>query len=108
MHDSRKVKRFDGVTDFLELPDGWEGSFDFERAGGFIDDYFASLEADYYAGEDLPTVSITETITEPGGGVSQYRYTNVTLKYSNAGDKNGSDTVKQKIDFLASRRIKAA
>lgn len=104
--NSIRVKRADGLTDFLELPDGWSGSFDFERSGGEIDAYFAELEELYYHGEDWGSVTITETITERGGQVSQYRYTGVALKYSSAGTKAGGDTVKQKVDFMAQRRVK--
>ncbi len=64
----------DGIVDFLELPQGWEGSIEVERADNTLDDYFAALEANYYSGKNITTATITETIQEPNGSISQYRY----------------------------------
>lgn len=84
----------------------WVGSFDIERSDSAVDDYFAELEAAYFAGLDETPVYITETITEPSGAVSQYRYTDVVLDLEDAGNWKGDDTVKLKVSFTASRRIK--
>lgn len=104
---SQTVDRADGIIDHLEMPGGWTGTFDFERAGAQIDDYFAETEAAFYRGENLRNGSITETITEPDGSISQYRYQGVAMKYDDAGEKGGTATVKQKISWSASRRVKA-
>lgn len=102
------VKRLDGVKDHLVLPDGWDIQFDFERTGNVIDNYFAQFEADYFAGLNLPALTITETVREPNGGVSQYRYTGVVLKFGGNGDFKGDQTVKQTIMGMASRRLKVS
>jgi hypothetical protein len=101
-----KVKRADGITDNAFIPDGWTGSFDYERGNSTLDDYFAGVESDYYAGLNIKNVSITETIVENTGAVTQWRYTNVALKYDDAGSKSGDTTVKQKVSWAASRRLK--
>lgn len=101
-----KVKRADGIVDHLVIPDGWTGSFDYTRQDSLLDDYFAGLEQNYYSGINNAPLTITETITEANGSVSQYRYTRVVLKYDDAGAKTGDDVVKQKISFMASRRLK--
>ena len=103
-----KVKRADGVTDNLVIPDGWTGTLDFERASSALDDYFANMEADYYNGKNNDVLSITETIVEANGAVTQYRFTAVALKYSDAGSWQGDSTVKQKVDWMASKRLKIA
>jgi hypothetical protein len=103
-----QVKRADGVVDFLELPGGWSGSFDYERQDSTLDDFFASLEDTYYSGGNLGAVQITETIQEAAGNVTQYRYDGVVLKYDDAGPREGDKTIKQKISFKASRRRKVA
>jgi len=45
-----RVKRLDGITDHVRFFDGWSGSFDIERQDATLDNYFAQLEANYYAG----------------------------------------------------------
>ncbi len=102
------IKGMDGVTRHLRLPDGWAGSFDVERQDSTVDDYFAQLEANYYAGQNEAPATITETITEPNGSVTQYRYTGVLLKLDDAGSWTGDASVKQRLSFIASRKLKLA
>lgn len=104
----KKVKGIDGVTRHCRFPDGWSGGFDIERQDSTVDDYFAQLEANYYAGLNEQPCTITETITETSGAITQYRYLNVLLKLDDAGSWAGDDTVKQKLSFLASQRQKIA
>jgi hypothetical protein len=92
------VRGMDGVMLFDELPAGWSGGFDL--------DYFAARESDYYGGIASPTISITETISEVSGSISQFRYTGVALKFEDAGNKGADKTVGQKVSFKAARRIK--
>lgn len=101
-----KVKGLDGIIEHMVIPDGWSGSIDVERKDSTLDDYFAQLEANYYAGLNLAQVSITETIKEANGKVSQFRYEGVQLKLGSAGDWAADQTVKQQLDFMAARRIK--
>jgi hypothetical protein len=98
----------DGVNRFAELPAGWEGSFDLDRASSGIDDYFAGAETDYYGGGPGDVITITETISEVDGSVSQYVYTKVALKYDDAGEKGGNKLIQQKVGFKATRRLKVA
>lgn len=102
------VKGMDGITRPVRFFNGWTGGFDLERQDSAVDDYFAQLEANYYAGMNEGSVTITETITEVSGAVSQYRYVGVLLKLDDAGEKKGDATVKQKLGFFASRRLKVA
>lgn len=88
------------------LPEGWGGSFEFTRIDSSLDDYFASMEDGYYGGQDLPSATITETITELNGSITQYRYTDVAIKFGDAGNKAGNTAIKQKVDFMAGRRRK--
>ena len=101
-----KVKGIDGITRHALFPDGWTGGFDIERSDSTVDDYFAQLEDNYYQGQNIGSSTITETITEPNGAVTQYRYLQVLLQLDDAGSWMGDQTVKQKISFMASRRKK--
>jgi hypothetical protein len=100
------IKGMDGVNRYLELPEGWEGSFAITRGNRAVDDYFAQIENTYYDGGDITAAAITETISEPGGGISQWRYEGVMMKLDDAGSFQGDAEVKQKISFCASRKRK--
>jgi hypothetical protein len=100
------VNGLDGLLRPLILPNGWEGSFNIERSDSLVDDYFAAVEAAYYNGQSVPSATITETISEASGAVSQYRYTGVMLKFEDAGEWKGDNSVKLRVGFAAGRRLK--
>lgn len=100
------IKGIDGVNRYLELPEGWEGTLAITRADARVDNYFAQLEANYYAGSNISAAAITETIQEPGGGISQFRYEGVMMKLDDAGSFQGDAEVKQRISWCAARRRK--
>lgn len=99
-------KGIDGINRVAEIPDSWSGSFAIDRSGSGLDDYFAAVEAGYYANGTLSAVRITQTITEPSGQISQYRYDGVALSLNDAGQWSGDAYVKQTINWRASKRIK--
>lgn len=94
----------DGTVRFAELPSGWEGHLAFDRGSAALDAFFAILEASYYGGVPILSATITETVNEVDGSITQWLYTGVVLQYDNAGDKKGDDKVMQRIAFKASRR----
>ena len=96
----------DGTNRFAELPAGWDGSIGIDRSDDTIDAFFAQMEDDYYAGVVVPLGTITETIEESNGSISQYRYTGVVFKFDNAGNKSGDNKVAQTLSWKASRRLK--
>ena len=98
----------DGIPRHAVLPDGWSGVLSIDRMGSQVDDYWAQLEADFYAGVNIQSGTITETIQEPNGGVSQYRYTGVMFDYKDAGTKTPNQLVKLKLNFMAARRFKVS
>lgn len=99
-------KGIDGVIRFLELPDGWDGTIALDRSNSNVDDYFAQLESNYYAGVTIGAAQITQTITEVSGAITQYRYVGVMLKYDDAGSYAGENLVSQKLSWCASKRLK--
>lgn len=104
----QKIKGLDGITRHLRFPDGWSGSFEIERQDSTVDDYFSQIEANYYAGLNEIPVTITETITEVNGSVSQYRYLQVILVLEDAGNFKGDASVHQKVRFMSARRVKVS
>lgn len=106
--NTRKLdsKGLDGINRVADVPDTWSGDISLDRSGSNIDDFFAALEAGYYANGSINNVRITETIEEPGGTISQYRYDGVALSLDDAGNATGDAYIKQKIGWRASKRIK--
>jgi hypothetical protein len=94
----------DGTNNYAELPQGWDLSFQVDRSSPVVDNYFATLENNYFTG--IPTVGaqVTETVSEVDGSTSQYRYENLTLKLADSGLKSGDNYIKMKIEGSASRR----
>ena len=97
----------DGVTRSLVVPTAWKGSFDVDRMNSNIEDWWAGLESDYFAGRNIPAGSISETISNPDGSISQYRYIGVVFDLEDIGSREPTKVIKQKLNFVASRRVKA-
>ncbi len=104
----QKIVSMNGEIDHLRFYQGWSGSFEAERRGPDLDEYFAHLEANFHSGIDEPPATMQQTIVEPNGRVSQYRFERVLLKYDDAGDWSGDKAVHQKVSFVAARRIQQA
>ena len=96
----------DGIVRPISFPQGWEGTIEVERQDSSIEDYFLQLDANYYAGLNSTPATITETITEVSGAISQYQYIGVVLKLEDAGDWEGDKSVKLKLSFLAQDKLK--
>src|ERR1700679_4233390 len=84
----------DGTVRHPKFHEGWSGDFTLQRSSNVMDNYIAIQEAAYYQGIDQLPVTITETITEPDGTVSQYQYTNVVVMMNDAGNWTGTDIAK--------------
>jgi hypothetical protein len=104
----QKLVLLNGITDHLRFFQGWSGSFEIERASAVLDQYFALIESNYFRGIRERYASITETIQEVNGAVSQFRYPRVILSFADAGDYAGDKSVKQTLNFVSARRIQIA
>jgi hypothetical protein len=103
---SVRVDRLDGRQMGAELPKGWEGSFDIERGNSAADDFISATEQSYYNGSQPVLGTMYQYITEADGSTSTYQYDSVTFRLSSAGQWKGDSSVKQKLDFFASRRLR--
>lgn len=101
-----RVKGLDGHVRHMYLPDGWSGTMEFERKNSELDKFFANLEDSYYQGENLGTMSITETVSEPDGTVSQFRYEGCQMKLDDSGDWRGDQSIRLRVSWMAARRKK--
>ena len=103
-----KVNPIGGGSIEITFPDGYSGTFKYERRNSSADDYFCRMDANYYAGTDTPQLSFTETVQNPDGSISQYRYIGVTLSYDDGGTWAGDKTVSQTIAWHAAKKLKIA
>lgn len=101
---SLRVNRLDGNQIGVELPKGWEGSFELERGDLVVEDFIATMEQNYFNGITSKSSSMYQYVTEVDGSTSTYQYDSVVFHLSNAGQWRGDAAVKQKLDFFASRR----
>ena len=99
-------KGLDGINEHGVIPDGWEIDLKFDRTDPNVDNYFAQLEADYFNGVNQQGGTIFENIAEKDGSITSFRYTNVILKYTDAGNWKGDSLVPISVTAMASRRIK--
>lgn len=97
-------KGLDGTDRFGEIPSGWQGTIEVDRANSNLDQAFAFLEGLYYSGANVPASTISETTTEKNGATTQFRYTGVAFKFDNPGDAKGDQKVTQTFSWKASRR----
>jgi len=104
IYKNLKSGPLNGPPIFAEVPDGWRGSFDFDRTNNSIDIYFANFEAAYYNGGNPLDGSITETIQEADGTTTQFVYEGVSMRLANSGQWRASEKVTQRIDWSASQR----
>lgn len=98
------IRGLDGTVRYLEIPEGWDGTIGITRGDRALDNFIASLEALYYAGGNVLGQAITETIEEPDGSLSQWRYEGVMFKLDDAGSWKGNGDVAQKLSWCASRK----
>lgn len=96
----------DGTPRFAVVPEGWQISFDVDRAGPNVDNWWAAHEASYYSGNVIQNVTILETIDEPDGSISQWRFIGCALKLDDAGNYKSDQFVKMKVSGKASFRVK--
>jgi hypothetical protein len=101
---SIRVNRLDGNQMGLELPKGWEGSFELERGDSVVEDFIATMEQDYFSGSMNVSSAMYQYVAEVDGSTSTYQYDSVVFRLSNAGLWRGDTAVKQKLEFFASRR----
>lgn len=100
-----KSRPLSGLPIYGYIPEGWKGTFELDRNGRAIDDFIAALETRYYAGGNVLTCVINRIVKEPDGSTSNYQYTGVAIKPSDAGSWKGDAKVSQKFDWAAATRI---
>ena len=99
-----RVDRLDGTQMATELPKGWEGNFEIERGTSSVDDFIAAAENQFFTSGRVAPGTLYQYVTEPDGSTSTYQYDGVVFKLTSAGAWKGDASVKQKLEFFATRR----
>jgi hypothetical protein len=102
--NSVRVSRLDGKQLGAELPKGWEGSFEVERGTSALDDFISALEQAFFNGGGTQTGTMYQYITETDSSVSTYQFDEVVFRLASAGSWKGDSSVKQKLEFYATRK----
>ena len=103
---SIRISRLDGTHIGMELPKGWEGSFELDRGDSVIEDFIAKLESDFYNGTVDGFGTMYQFVTEPDASISTYQFGSVVFRLVSAGQWRGDSAVKQKLEFYASKRTR--
>ena len=101
---SIRINRLDGNQIGVELPKGWEGSFELDRGDSVVEDFIANMEQNYFSGTMIGSSSMYQYVSEVDGSISTFQYDSVVFHLVNAGQWRGDAAVKQKLEFFASRR----
>ncbi len=99
-----RISRLDGTQLGAELPKGWEGSFEVERGTSSLDDFISTLEQDFYNGGGTQPGTMYQYVNETDSSVSTYQFDGVVFKLVSAGAWKGDASVKQKLEFYATRK----
>ena len=99
-----RVNRIDGTQIGAELPRGWEGSFEVERGNSVLEDFISAMEQRHFDGQPPVASTLYQYVTETDGSTSTYQYDGVVFRLANAGIWKGDASVKQKLEFFATRR----
>jgi hypothetical protein len=96
----------DGINRTGVIPEGWDLRLEVDRQDRTIDDWWAQYEADYYAGRTVQSITVIETIDEPDGTVSVWRYEGCSFHFEDAGAWKSDSYVKMKLAGEAARKIR--
>lgn len=99
-----RISRLDGTQLGAELPKGWEGNFEVERGTPALDDFVSCLEQDFYNGGGIQPSTMYQYVTETDSSISTYQFDGVVFKLTSAGTWKGDFSVKQKLEFYATRK----
>lgn len=100
-----KVDRLDSIQMTASLPKGWTGTLEFSRGDPDVDNLIADIEQTWYTSGVYNTAALFEYITETSGATTTWRYTNVSVKYDDAGTWAGDRDVKCRLSYIADRRL---
>lgn len=103
-HTRLKSKGLDGTVRNAVEPEGWSGKITLDRANQNLDKLFAILEAAYYNGTNVQPQTITQTIQESDGTITQWQYVGCAIGYDEAGSWANGKFISQSVSWCAAKR----
>jgi len=103
-HTRLKSKGLDGTVRNAVEPEGWSGKIMLDRANPNLDRLFAILENAYYAGLNVQPQTITQTIQESDGTISQWQFVGCAIAYDEAGSWSNGKFISQSVSWCAAKR----
>jgi len=88
----------------INLPNGWQGSFELDRNGNGFDALIGRDEATYWATGDFGTGDLFQFVSEPDGSTTTWHFVGISYKLK-GGQWMSDGVVKQTLEFVASQRI---
>lgn len=98
-----KSIQVNGDINYIEIPSGFTGSIEADRSSNTIEQYWINYETAYYKGLNLLPSTITQTIQEPNGAITQMIARGVMFSTGDFGNWVGNNLIKQRLNFNASR-----
>src|SRR6185437_7166597 len=77
------IAPLNGPPQFAEVPDGWEGEFEVDRANSAVDDLASAIESGFWAAGVgvTPSSTLYQYVTEVNGSTSTYQFQGAALKF---------------------------
>lgn len=104
-HIKLKSSALDGVVRHGVIPDGWSGRIMLDRGNQNVDRLFGVLENAYYNGINILAQTITQTIDEADGTITQWQYQGCAISYDEPGAWQNGKFISQTVGWCASKRI---
>lgn len=106
---SQQVRNLDSmpmnsVPTFINVPNGWQGQFDTDRASSDLDALIAASEAAFWSAGTVGQGTIYLYVSEADGSTTTWEFTGVAIHLSDAGRWQSEAKVSQRIQFRASQR----
>jgi len=99
----RKSVGINGNILFAPIPLGYNGSMEIDRTSPAMEQFWTDYESQYYAGVNLQSSTITVTVREADGGITQWLISGVMFDAQAFGNWSGTDFVKQTLKFNAAK-----
>lgn len=103
-HIKLKSSAMDGTVRHGVIPDGWSGRIMLDRGNQNVDVLFGILENAYYNGNNILPQTITQTIDEADGTITQWQYVGCAISYDEPGTWQNGKYISQTIGWCASKR----
>lgn len=94
------------VPTFVDIENGWRGSFSVDRNKSGLDDLIASKEAAFWDAGIINQGTIYQYIRETDGTTTTWEFSGASIRLPEAGNYRAEEKVSQRLEFSASMRRK--